>query len=59
MYRSKAYLLASLVRAMIGQKHAPSYEALFPDDVREREMSDDEMFAQVQALNRLFGGTEA
>ena len=58
MYRSKAYLLASLVRAMIGQKHAPSYEALFPDDVRKREMSDDEMYAQVQALNRLFGGTE-
>ena len=59
MYRSKAYLLASLVRVMFAQKHAPSYEALFPDDVRKREMSDEAMFAQVQALNRLFGGTEA
>jgi hypothetical protein len=59
MYRAKAYLLASLVRTMFGSKHAPSYEHIFPDDVRKREMNDEEMFAQVQALNRLFGGTEA
>lgn len=59
MYRAKAYTLASLVRAMIGSKYAPKFESLFPKDVQKKEMSDEAMFAQVQALNRLFGGTEA
>lgn len=58
MSRAKIYALAALVRTMMNSKFPPRYEAVFPEDVRQREMSDEAMFAQVQALNRLFGGSE-
>ena len=59
MAKAKIYSLAALVRVMVHSKHAPRYEAVFPGDIRCKEMTDEAMYAQVQALNRLFGGTEA
>lgn len=59
MSRARIYALAALVRTMVFSKFPPRYEAVFPNDIRRKEMSDEAMFAQVQALNRLFGGKEA
>lgn len=59
MTKAKIYSLASLVRAMMLSKFPPRFEAVFPEDIQKKEMSDEAMFAQVQALNRLFGGKEA
>lgn len=57
--KAKIYALAALVRVMINSKYAPRYEAVFPEDIHKKEMTDEAMYAQVQALNRLFGGKEA
>ena len=57
--QSKIYALAALVRTMMNSKYPPRFESVFPEDVHHKEMTDEAMFAQVQALNRLFGGTEA
>lgn len=59
MARAKIYTLAALVRTMMNSKFPPRYEAVFPEDIRHKEMTDEAMFAQVQALNKLFGGKEA
>lgn len=59
MARARIYSLAALVRTMMNSKFPPRYEAVFPDDTRRKKMTDEAMYAQVQALNRLFGGTEA
>ena len=56
--RGRIYALSAAVRTMIWSKSAPGYETMFPED-RKTEMSDDEMYAQVRALNALFGGKEA
>ena len=58
MTKAKIYSLAALVRTMMNSKFPPRYEAVFPEDIRKKQMSDEAMFAQVQALNRLFGGKE-
>ena len=58
MARAKIYTLAALVRTMMNSKFPPRYEAVFPKDIRHKEMTDEAMFAQVQALNKLFGGKE-
>lgn len=59
MAKAKIYSLAALVRVMMNSKFPPRFEAIFPEDIRKKEMSDEAMFAQVQALNKLFGGREA
>lgn len=59
MARAKIYTLAALVRTMMNSKFPPRFEAVFPEDIRRKEMTDEAMFAQVQALNKLFGGKEA
>lgn len=59
MARAKIYTLAALVRTMMNSKFPPRFEAVFPEDIRHKEMTDEAMFAQVQALNKLFGGKEA
>ena len=56
--RRNIYNLASLIRTMVWAKHAPSFESVFPHDRIKKDMSDEQMYAQVLALNRLFGGTE-
>lgn len=58
MDRARIYGLASAVRTMIWSKHPPSYERMYPEDRRKKEMTDEEMYAQVRALNALFGGKE-
>lgn len=59
MTKAKIYSLAALVRTMMYNKFPPRFETVFPEDVPKKEMTDEAMYAQVQALNRLFGGTEA
>ena len=59
MARAQIYTLAALVRTMMNSKFPPRFEAVFPEDVRKKEMTDEAMYAQVRALNRLFGGKEA
>ena len=56
--RRNTYNLASLIRVMVWAKHPPSYESAFPSDNTPKEMSDEQMYAQVRALNKLFGGAE-
>ena len=59
MTKARIYALAAMVRVMMNSKFPPRYESIFPKDVPKKEMTDEAMFAQVQALNRLFGGKEA
>ena len=57
--QANLYSLAALIRPMIWSKHPPSYEKVFPDEkTKEKEMTDDQMYATVRALNALFGGEE-
>ena len=59
MTKARIYALAATVRVMMNSKFPPRYESIFPEDVPKKEMTDEAMFAQVQALNKLFGGKEA
>ncbi len=55
------YNLAALIRPMVWSKHPPRLERVFPQATRkepQKEMTDEQMYAQVVALNRLFGGEE-
>ena len=55
------YNLALLTRGMIWGRHAPKYEQVFPGSgsgQKRRQMTDDEMYANVRALNRALGGEE-
>ena len=56
MKRREIYTLAGLIRTMVWARHAPSYESVFPETARKKEMTDEQMYAQVCALNKLFGG---
>lgn len=57
--QANIYSLASLIRTMVWAKHPPRFEKVFPEKKRKREpMTDEEMYARVVALNRLFGGEE-
>lgn len=54
------YSLAALIRPMVWSKHPPSYERVFPGErPKQKEMTDDQMYAMVRGLNALFGGEEA
>lgn len=53
----ETYNLAALIRTMVWAKHAPSFATVFPAAARKK-MSDEQMYAQVRSLNKLFGGTE-
>ena len=50
------YNLAGLIRTMVWAKHAPSYDSLYPSDAR-KDMTDEQMYEQVCALSKIFGGT--
>ena len=56
MKRREIYTLAGLIRTMVWARHAPSYESVFPETAGKKEMTDEQMYAQVCALNKLFGG---
>ena len=59
LIQANIYALAALVRPMIWSKHPPRFEKAFPGAKPEpREMTDEEMFEKVRALNALFGGEE-
>jgi len=58
MKQRETYNLAGLIRTMVWAKHAPSFESVYPAEAKKKEMTDEQMYAQVCALNRLFGGTE-
>lgn len=54
------YNLAAMIRCAVWGKHGlPPFEKVFPEAAPARAMSDEAMFRQVQALNKLFGGEEA
>ena len=50
------YNLAALIRPMIWSDHPPAYEQAF--GLPKKEMTDEQMYANVRALNRMFGGEE-
>lgn len=53
------YNLANLIRAAVWAKHMPSFDKVRPAKKKEKKsMTDEEMFKKVQALNRMFGGSE-
>lgn len=52
------YSLSALIRTMIWSKHPPSYEKAYPKKNVSGQQSDEELYAQVRALNALFGGKE-
>ena len=54
------YNLATMIRGAVwGKLGLPPFEKMFPEAAPARSMSDEAMFRQVQALNKLFGGEEA
>lgn len=52
------YTLAALIRPMVWSEHPPDFEQVFRSAKKRKEMSDAQMFAVVQALNKQFGGKE-
>lgn len=57
--QANIYSLAALIRTMVWSKNPPSFEDAFSGSEPEpKEMSDDEMYAQVRRLNAIFGGKE-
>ncbi len=53
------YSLAALIRSMVWAKRPPSFERVFPErEDAKKPMTDEQMYAQVVALNRMFGGEE-
>lgn len=53
------YTLAALIRSMVWAKSPPSYKRVFPERKKaEKPMTDEQMYAQVVILNRMFGGEE-
>lgn len=51
------YNLSLLIRAMVWNKRAPDYEDAYGGEMTEI-MTDEQMYAQVKALNALLGGEE-
>ena len=57
--QANLYSLAALIRPMIWAKHPPKYEQVYPENrPKQDNMTDDQMYATVRALNALFGGEE-
>lgn len=52
------YNLAVLISRVTLSKNPISFAEAFPDQVTRKEMSDDQMYEAVRALNALFGGEE-
>lgn len=57
---AQAYILAGLVRRFTWDKVPPTYNEIFhPEKERlDGEMTDEELFEQVRALNAMLGGRE-
>ena len=41
---------------MVWAKHPPKFERVFPQDRKQKEMTEEQMMQQVLALNAAFGG---
>ena len=53
------YNLAALISSVTLSRHPKSFEDVFPDQKQpQKEMTDEQMYAQVKMLNALFGGEE-
>lgn len=50
------YNLAALIRAAVWSKHMPKYESVFHRNRKKKEMTDEQMYSAVLALNAMFGG---
>ena len=55
---AKIYSLASLIRTAVWGKKMPAFDRVFPEENKKKVMSDEELYEQVRALNKLFGGLE-
>lgn len=58
MQSARIYSLASLIRTAVWGKRMPAFDRVFPEDKKKKEMTDEELYEQVRALNKLFGGLE-
>ena len=60
MAAASNYNLACLIRTAVWGKRMPKFEQVVGSDKpkAKKNMTDDEMYAVVKALNRAFGGTE-
>lgn len=56
MLNRSVYNLSALIRPMIWSDHPPAYEQAF--GLPKKEMTDEQMYANVRALNRMLGGEE-
>lgn len=54
--QAENYNLAALIRMAVWSKHMPRYESVFRHSRKKKEMTDEEMYSAVSALNKLFGG---
>lgn len=57
MRNADIYNLATLIRTAVWGKHMPKFDTVFRKTSRKKEMTDEEMYSQVLALNALFGGS--
>ena len=52
--KANIYSLACLIRSAVWAKHMPQYDRIFRTE--KKRMTDEEMFQNVLALNRMLGG---
>jgi hypothetical protein len=57
IYLSAVLTAQFTAQATWSKKKLPTYEKVFDIKKAARKMTDEEMFAQVRALNKAFGGT--
>lgn len=59
--QANIYSLAALIREWVWAKNPRPIDAVFPDisgAATDEDMSDEQLYAQVRALNAIFGGKE-
>lgn len=56
--QANIYSLAALIRPMVWSKDPPGFDKVFPQEHWSTDMTDEELFRKVQALNAMFGGEE-
>ena len=53
------YNLAALIASVTLSKHPKPFDEVFPEQAKsKKDMTDEQMYANVRALNALFGGKE-
>ena len=57
LLQKNIYSLAALIRVAVWSKSMPGYESVYGENAKGK-MTDEQMYENVRAINRLFGGTE-